>query len=1040
MDQLKFSLRKWLIVLAVAGFAIYYLARVATELMWFSQIGYLPVYLKLVATQGGITVVVAAVSFVAAFLSLRRARASSKEAPAEHYIGQSAEDFVDKAMVEEHVDKGILIVSLLIAAVFALSSFDKAMLLLQCGASEAFGVADPVYGKDLSFYVFQLPIYAWAIRWLGSLALIVTVLLGVLYFYESKVFLSARTLRIVPSARNHIAAMVGVVLVLKAAGYYLERYSLLLHDNSSFLGAGYTDLHARLPVLWICAAVCVLGAVATVALARRDFDVKRIGYMLLGIIAFSILGRAVYPAVFQYVVVAPDELSKETPYIERSIQSTRQAFMLDQLDAREYALTDDLTYDGLDKHADTLESVRLWDHRPLLTTYAQKDQLRPYYAFTDVDVDRYRLDGKLTQVMVAPRELYVHGLPAAAQTWVNQNLTYTHGYGIVMSPVSRKTSSGGPIYLWRGVPPEPNEALVGDSMKLTRPGIYFGEFGWPEQSPTQTRSRLPGSSTAPAGGAAPPGVGMVQQGPSGGAAPPGVGMMQQGRSGAAAPQQAAMPKLGWSEFVLVNTSGEGKADEFDYPQAQGDQGTRTSYTGRDGVKIGSWLRKAGFAIRFRDPKILFRQISKESRILVNRHIIVRLQRIMPFLAYDSDPYIMVDADGTLKWIIDAYTHTTRYPYSSPRPLDVYGWNQSTPANYARNSVKVVLDAYDGDPRFYIVDETDPMARAYRTIFPTLFHPASEMPESQREHLRYPRSLFLWQARSLEVYHMTDPSEFYQKSDQWEQPQEVFGTKAIDSAGATGWERVSMEPYFLLLPPPDSEELDFMMVMPMVFSSRPNMAAWLGAWWDQKEGRGRFTADVFPKGQSVFGPMQVENRIDQDPVISQEFTLWSQGGSQVIRGNLLAVPLNGTILWIEPIYIQGTDEPLPGLKKIVVVVGSGEGDEDKSRVVMADTFQEALRLALAPAAGEAKPAQEDKPAETGEAPAVDGGESEPETAAEPSPTPSEPLAEEDLDEVINRLADYLERVEERTREEALRRESDAEEARELRGLLRQLATQ
>jgi hypothetical protein len=472
-------------------------------------------------------------------------------------------------------------------------------------------------------------------------------------------------------------------------------------------------------------------------------------------------------------------------------------------------------------------------------------------------------------------------------------------------------------------------------MELTGPALYFGEYGWPEMGLQGVSSR----SSAP----------QSRQMASGGSVPASVGMMAPGGGGGGETQA----RLGHPDFVLTNTS----SPEIDYPA--GGENEITVYDGEAGVPIGSFLRKLLFAIRFKDPVLLLSsEITADSKLLMNRHILQRAHRIFPFIAYDTDPYIFVSDDGGLEWILDSYTYTQRYPYSASNDLQPF-----VRANYARNAVKVVVDAYDGTVDFYRVDPDDPIAKVFDKIFPGVFKPASEMPDDVVRHLRYPRDAFLWQASALQLYHMTEPGIFYQQEDKWERPQEVFGSRQEDAAGGpapnqtTGsvagpsssseWERQFMQPYFVLLPPEGETEVDFMQIMPLTRYRRPNMASWLSAYWDTDAGKGRMNLYVFGKESSVYGPMQIEARIDKDPDISEALTLWSGHGSQVIRGNLLAIPIEKTILWVEPIYIQAATEAIPTLQRVVVVFGSKVGGalEKETGVVMADTFEEALELAF-----------------------------------------------------------------------------------------------
>jgi len=1001
MTQINIPWRKWLVSIAIVVLVVYWLARLITEIIWFRQVGYLGIYAKLTVTQIVMSVVFGAVAFAATFFSLRYAR--RKRADTEHYIGQSAEDFIDKAMVEDYVDRGILVTSLVVAAVFVLGSFGKAMFVLQWSAAEPFGVADPLFGRDIGFFVFRLPLLDWLVRTLSALALIDLVLLGLLYFYEGRIFLSARTARLVPHALTHLSIMVAVVLVLKAGTYYFAQFALAWRQHDRFAGASYADVYGQLPLYRICAVLCVLAAIAVVVLARRDTDTRRLIYLLGGVMAFCIIGRAGYPKVLQYIRVTPQELTAEGPFIERSIAATRRAFMLDQdhMDARAYEIKDELTLEEASRHPDTLDSVRLWDHRPLLTTYAQQQQITTYYSFTDIDIDRYRVGGRLRQIALGARELYVYGVPANAQTWINEHITYTHGYGFAMSPVNDMTREGLPVYWWSGIPPKSGNQTIEEGMKLTRPGIYFGELGWPESS---TRSALPQTGATAAA-----------------LIPSGVAMMGQGA-------QQKRVRLGFPPYVLVGTS----HPELDY---QSEVGTVTAqYSGQGGVAIGSLWRRFLFAVRFKDPMLLLsREVTADSEIIMYRHILERIHRVFPLLAMDSDPYLFVDSAGNLKWLVDAYTYTTRYPYSSLQPLDGSGVN----ASYVRNSVKVVVDAYDGTVEFYRVDEADPIARVYDKLFPHLFKPAGAMPADVQAHLRYPRGLFLWQTSALAQYHVADPGLFYGQEDTWQRPTEVYGGRseqraaapsqgpggpapAPPSAPSEDWQTQAMEPYFVLLPRPDGgDKVEFMQILPMVRVRRPNMASWLAAWWDADSGKGACALYEFPRSSSVYGPMQIEARIDKDPAISERLTWWSRGGSQVIRGNLLAIPIDNTILWVEPLYIQASTESLPTLQKVIVVFGSNAmAGEQESRVAMGDTFREALEAALSkgkpPTTVTGAPAPQPTPPATQPAP--------------PTPAQTEaPAATTDNKELVNQLANLLGKMEQR-------RQDEAEEMRQMKELL------
>ena len=929
MEHPNHPIRKWLIGAAIVVVLIYYGARFATDVMWFRQMQYLGVYLKLVITQVVMSAIAAAIAFLFPYWSLRRAR-RKVESDDTYIIGSKADDYIDKSMVEEHVDKGILITSVVIGLIFLAGSLHKAMFVLQWYYAEPFGVADPLFNRDVGFFVFKLPLYEWVARSLTSLVLLVTVLTGALYFYEGAIYLGRRSVRVLPHALRHLAALVSVTLILKGITYYLAQFPIVSSQHDLFGGAAYTDVHGMLPVLRVATVLCMLAAIAIQVLTRMDTDVTRAGYVLAGVIGLVIIGKAAYPAVLQYVTVRPRQLTAEKPFIERSIKFTRQAYMLDQINVRDYDIVDQLSAQDLEDNRDTVDSVRLWDHRPLLTAYGQEEQIAPYYAFTDIDLDRYRVNGRLRQVALGTRELYVYGLPAQAQTWVNEHISYTHGYGIAMSPVNEAVGEGMPVYWWSGIPPRRGGGLPQEAMDLKRPAVYFGQHGLPERGGggTSSRSGMPQANRQTASNATPASVGMMA--PSGGGG------------------QQAQPRLGFPEYVLTNTT----SPEIDYPS--GSMNVQTVYDGADGVPIGGFFRKLAFAIRFKDPVLLLSsEVNADTKLIMYRHILQRANRIFPFIAYDTDPFIFINGSGGLSWIVDTYTYTQRYPYSALHELQPY-----VSANYARNSVKAVIDAYDGTVVFYQVDANDPIARTFARIFPGLIRPASEMPKDVLQHLRYPRDMFLWQTSALTLYHMEEPEVFYQQEDRWERAQEVFGTRqssppdptstaTTGTSGSVQWERQYMDPYFVLMRPEGRAEVDFMLILPITRYRRPNMASWLSGYWDTQAGLGRMTLYRFPKDSSVYGPMQIESRIDKDPAISQALTLWSGHGSQVIRGNLLAVPLKQTILWVEPIYLQASAEAIPTLQRVVVVFGSKVGGELEKRagVVMAESFEAALEQAF-----------------------------------------------------------------------------------------------
>ncbi|MGB4720967.1 MAG: UPF0182 family protein, partial [Bacillota bacterium] len=570
------------------------------------------------------------------------------------------------------------------------------------------------------------------------------------------------------------------------------------------------------------------------------------------VLASFLLGTAL-PDLVQRFAVEPSELSRESRYIAYNIESTRRAFGLDQIETGRLDVDHDLTYERLiEDHDDTIENIRLWDWRSLGQTYQQLQEIRAYYDFHDIDLDRYQVGDKTRQMAISARELSVTRLPEEAKTWISEHLVYTHGYGLALSPTSEASREGLPRFIIGDIPPRSSEP----GFLVERPEIYFGEKT--------------------------------------------------------------------DDYVIVNTA----AKEFDYPE--GDSAAYTVYEGTGGIRLSSLLRRVAFALRFGSSKVLFSSdISSESRVMFDRNIKTRVQRIAPFLTYDEDPYLVL-ADGRLFWIWDAYTVSSYYPFSQPVQAGF---------NYIRNSVKVVIDAYNGDVTFYLSDPSDPVAATLSKIFKSLFKPFDDMPDDLKAHLRYPVDLFEIQAQVLCVYHVTEPDTFYSRGDNWEFPVEVYGEQ-----------RVRVSPYYVYMKTPGEERAEYLLILPLVPSGKDNMAGWLMARCDVPR-LGELVLYTFPKDRLVYGPMQIESRIDQNPEISQDLTLWSQRGSKVIRGNLLVIPIDTSILYVEPLYLLAEQSELPELRRVIVAFGDS--------VAMGDTLDEALRAVFS-AASETVRREEESP--------------------------------------------------------------------------------
>ncbi len=686
-----------------------------------------------------------------------------------------------------------------------------------------FGLADPIFGRDASFYVFQLP---WYSALLGRLQILIALaFLGVLARFA--VFGQIRS----RGVTAHLSLLGSAWLALMGVERLLGRLALLQTNGGVVFGAGYADIHARLPIYTI-QAVLFFAAAATLIVnlfVRQWKLLVGIGLFWLGLTIVAPL----YPSFVQQFKVEPNEFILERPYIEHNITFTRYAYGLDRIAEQDFSGAGVLTAQDLEASADVLNNVRLWDYRPLLRTFGQLQEIRLYYSFDDVDVDRYQINSGLTQVMLAARELDVDELADQAQTWVNRHLLFTHGYGMALSSVNAVTAEGLPDLLVRDLPPVSEDPVL----QIDRPGIYFGE---------KTR-----------------------------------------------------------EYALVNAS----EDEFDYPQ--GDANVYARYSGPDGVRLGGVIQRALLATRFGSTQLLVSSaLSSESRILFHRTIQDRAATIAPMLMYDSDPYPVID-DGKLVWLMDAYTWSDHFPYSQPMGG----------LNYMRNSVKVTIDAYTGTIHFYLIDPTDPVAATYAKIFPGLFEPADAMPASLRAHWRYPETLFLTQSELYATYHMRDPQVFYNREDLWDVPQELVETS-----------QQAMEPYYVTMRLPGSDDLEFMLIRPYVPSQKQNMVAWLFARCDG-EHYGELGVFKLSKDRLIYGPLQIEGRIDQEPSISQQLSLWNQRGSRVLRGNLLVIPLNDAFLYVEPLYLEAESGQLPQLVRVIAAYRDG--------VVMGPTLADAL---------------------------------------------------------------------------------------------------
>ncbi len=771
-------------------------------------------------------------------------------------------------VIANRVANGLLAaIALVLGFFFALPARTMWLTALMSTHGQPFGQTDPILGRDLSFYVFRLPWQRFLQGWFLWLVLFSLGGAALVYLASySAERLTSRVkvvgerwpwLRIPPAAERHLLLLGAVALGLFAWGYQLSIPRLLYSTSGAAYGAGYTDVHARLPAMQVLTWIAALGAVILVV--GLFVRVRWLPYAALGawlLVAF--VGGSVYPSLLQRISVEPNELAREREYIGHSIRFTQAAFGLDVISEDDFSVVEEAQPLDLQAHQATIQNIRLWDYRPLMRTYGQLQEIRLYYAFADVDVDRYYVSDEYRQVTLAAREIAQNELPETAQTWVNRHLVYTHGSGVVVSPVNEVLQEGLP-YLWvRDIPPK----SIYPELAITRPEIYYGELT--------------------------------------------------------------------KDYVIART----EEKELDYPA--GDDNVYTSYEGKGGVVLDSLLKRLAYAMRLGDGQVLLSSaLTPESRLLWRRAIDERVRTIAPFLRYDSDPYPVI-LDGRLVWILDAYTTTDRYPYSEPVRT------QAGTLNYLRNSVKVTMDAYDGSLTFYLIDPGDPLAATYAAIFPDLFRPVEEMDPTLVAHWRYPEDMFRIQADKFRTYHMSDPQVFYNQEDLWNWAEEVV----------TG-ERMLIEPYYVIMRLPDQAAPEFVLMLPYTPSTKQNMVAWLYARNDGQH-YGQMGVYKFPKQRLIYGPMQVESRIDQDPVISQQLSLWNQRGSQVIRGNLLVIPIDQAILYVEPIYLQAEASQLPELRRVIVAYGN--------RIAMEETLAQSLArvMGVAPAAEGPPPSETAQP--------------------------------------------------------------------------------
>jgi len=840
-----------IIILAIAVFVVIVTGpavRLYTDLLWFRSLGYGTIFSTILMTKVGIGLLLGFIFFVLIYGNLWYARRLTPPSP----MGIDNE-LLERGfrMARRVIGLLFFIGSIVVSALVGLESATHWEKWLKYFNATMFGNTDPIFSKDIGFYIFKLPFLEYIYYWLFFALVISTIAAVVLYYSGRAIMVFGNQVQFAPKVKAHLSVMITTMFFLKAWGYRLAMYQLLFAKGSLFDGAGYTEVYAHLPALWILLVAAIIsGVLVLLGIKRRGISYAVAG--LAGLVGLSILAGTLYPAAVQQFSVAPNELEKQTPFIERAIVATREAYGLTGVSAVPFAADPSLTASQIEANSRTIENIRLWDQDHLLAAYAQIQTIQQYYVFKDVDVDRYWLrnledsEKHYRQVWLSAREMNQSLLPRQSQTWINKHLTYTHGYGFCMSPVNEVTAEGLPNFFIYDIPPKTKVDIP-----VKRMGIYFGES-------TDT-------------------------------------------------------------YALVNTS----ASEFDYPT--GAENKQTIYEESGGVWIGSFFRKLLFGLRFSDLNILLNEnLISGSKVLYEREIRERVEELLPFLKFDQDPYL-VSVDGNLSWMWDAYTTTDYYPYSK----HVQAW--SFDCNYIRNSVKVVVDAYTGKVDAYVIQKPlkDPIIETYQKIFPGVFKPLSEMPEELRSHIRYPEDMFRIQTVVFERYHMTDPTVFYNNSDLWDVP----GRAELITVGGGS---LPMDPYYVIMKLPNGAGEEFILMIPYIRAGKFNMVSWMCAKCDDPD-YGRLVLYQFPKDMNVFGPQQIAARARQDTVISEQLTLWSQQGSEVGSGNLLVIPIESSLLYVMPVYLQSTSTKIPELKRVIVALGN--------KVAMAQTLGEALSVVV-----------------------------------------------------------------------------------------------
>ena len=847
-----------LIMVSLRGIAGFY-----TDFLWFDELGITSVWKGVLGAKLALGAIFTAVFFAIMWANLAIA---DLIAPAFRPMGPE-EQFVER--YHEVVGSRAGLVRLATAGVFALvagpgvaGQWDAWVLFRN---QVPFGANDAQFGRDIGFYVFELPLLKFVVDWLFAAVIIVLIVTAVAHYLNGGIRFQTPLQKVTPQVKAHLSVLLAVLALLKAVQYFFERYELVFATRGVVQGAGYTDVKAQLPALNLLVVISLFAVVLfLVNILRRGWVLPVIAVGLWALVSVAV--GAAYPAFVQKFQVQPTESSRERPYIQRNIAATRTAFNLRDTRMNDFEASVDKNAANLADDEETIRNVRLWDPAVLEETHKRLQEIRNFYQINDVDVDRYMIDGQQTQVLISARELNIAGIPSPS--WVNQHLVYTHGYGAVVTPSSAVAPDGNPGFRLKDLPPEGVPVI-------DQPAVYYGQ--------------------------------------------------------------------GVDGYAIVRT----EQREIDYTEANGTNHT-TVYEGDGGVRMDTLARRASLALRFGDLNPLISSfVTSDSRAIYVRNIDERVRKAAPFLRFDADPYPVI-LGGKMSWIYDAYTTTSRFPYSQRADTSRLSGDSELNLNfnYVRNSVKVVIDAYTGKMTFYVVDPSDPIARAYRKAFPELFTDGATVPAELQAHFRYPEDMFKVQTNMFGQYHITNPGDFYNRTDAWDiaqQPGVIANAAPVGPVIGPGGQAVQtkearMDPYYLLMKLPDSEEESFLILQPFVpFSrddSRKDLTAFVVAKSDPSE-YGVLEAYVMPRTRPIDGPALINSRINQQPEISQQITLLSTAGSDVKLGNLLVIPVNQSLLYVQPLYVQAEGTPLPQLKRVIAVFGD--------QVVMRESLEDALTV-------------------------------------------------------------------------------------------------